>query len=204
MRERRAWCVGMVVLAGCNNGAPATNVLSLSATLPGPGGEVVIDYEDDESRGEWWPCDARLTARACVGDAHVAVFFSLPVVDRLAELGSTICVDGDVASGAYEIFKDRYDNLADARIPEDVSAFVVVGSDADGDGVIETLAPETHGAARVVEGRVEIFALTGFDAPLSLRLTGTTENGEPVAVTFLGPMTVPAAIPGPEGPASCP
>ncbi len=50
MRQRRAWFVGMFVLAGCNNGAPATNVLSLSATLPGPGGEVVIDYEDDESR----------------------------------------------------------------------------------------------------------------------------------------------------------
>lgn len=198
------WGTAMLMMAACNNGAPSSDVLSVSATLPGPGGEVVVDYEDAESRGEWWPCDARLTAEACVGDAHVAIFLSIPVVNRLAELGSTICVQDGVPSGAYEILADRFSNLADARIPEDLSAFVVVGSDVDGDGVVEDLVPEMRGASQVVEGRVEIFALTGFDSPLSVRLTGATENGATVAATFLGPMNVPEEVPAPEGPTTCP
>lgn len=192
-----------VVACACGNGAPADDVLAVSATLPGPGGDVVVDFSDARSRGEWWPCDGRLTAQACVDDAHVNVFVSLPVVDRVEELGSTICVQDGAASGAFEILKNRFDNLADARIPDDVSAFVVVGSDADGDGFTEDVEGETAGAARVLEGTIEIFSLNGFDQPLSLRLTGTVEGGAAVEVTFLGPMSVPAVVPPPEGPGTC-
>jgi hypothetical protein len=203
MRSERLALFSLLVLGACGNGAPTDDVLAVKATLPGPGGDVVVDFRDGRSRGEWWPCDGRLTAQACVDDAHVTVFLSLPVVDRVEELGSTICVQDGTASGAFEILKNRYDNLADARIPADVSAFVVVGSDADGDGFIEDIDGETLGASRVLEGTIEIFSLNGFDEPLSLRLTGTVEGGAPVEVIFLGPMSVPAVVPPPEGPGTC-
>jgi hypothetical protein len=202
MRFERVFVLALLGTA-CGNGAPADDVLSVRGTLPGPGGDVAVDFSDGRSRGEWWPCDGRLTAQACVDDAHVNVFLSLPVVDRVEELGSTICVQDGSASGAFEILKNRYDNLADARIPDDVSAFVVVGSDTDGDGFVEDIEGETAGAARVLEGTIEIFSLNGFDQPLSMRLTGTVEGGEAVEVTFLGAMSVPAVVPPPEGPGTC-
>jgi hypothetical protein len=195
--------LSLLLVTACGNGAPTDEVLALTTTLPGPDGEVAVDFRDGRSRGEWWPCDGRLTAQTCVGDAHVNVFLSLPVVDRVEELGSTICVQDGAASGAFEILKNRYDNLADARIPEDVSAIIVVGSDADGDGFVEDVDGETAGAGLVVEGTIELFSLNGFDQPLSLRLTGTVEGGAPIEVTFLGPMSVPAVVPPPEGPETC-
>lgn len=195
--------VVVLVLAGCGNGAPVDDTLTVRGRLPGPDGSVDVDYKDAAARGEWWPCDGRLTARACVGDAHVNVYLSLPVVDRVEELGFNLCVQDGVASGAFEILKNRFDNLADARVPDDVSAFVVVGSDADGDGFVEDIPGETLGAARVVDGTIEIFSLNGFDAPLSMRLRGTVEGGDDVEVTFLGPMSVPAVVPPPDGPGSC-
>lgn len=198
--------VGLAVASSssCGNGAPSQDVFAVTGTLPGPdGADVVIEYSDPAARGEWWPCDGRLTAPTCVGDAHVNVFLSIPIVDRVEELGFNLCVQDGVASGAFEILQDRYKNLADARVPDDVQVLVVVGSDTDGDGFVENIAGETTAAARVVEGTIEIFSLNGFDEPLSMRLTGTVEGGEPIEVTFLGAMTVPAVVPPPDGPSTC-
>ena len=101
--------VGVVVMAvaavsaagaGCSN-APSVDVLRVTGSLDGPNGPVDVAFEDSGSRGEWWPCDGRLTAQACIGGAHVNVFFSLPVVDSVQELGSTICVEDGIAHGAF-------------------------------------------------------------------------------------------------------
>jgi len=208
---RPRWLPVVVVLVGallgpgaaCNS-APTTDVLSVAGRLPGPAGAIEVDFSDARSRGEWWPCDGRLTAQACVGDAHVNVFLGLPVFASVDELGANRCVFDGVASGAFEILQNRFDNNQDATIPGDVSAFILVGSDANGDGFVATEdAAETDGIARVVEGTLTLFSLTGFDAPLSMRLAGTTEAGDEVDVTFLGPMTVPATVPPLEGPATC-
>lgn len=196
-----AACV--VAGVGCSD-APTTDVLSVAGRVSGPAGAIEVDFSDARSRGEWWPCDGRLTAQACVGDAHVNVFLGLPVFESVDELGANRCVFDGVASGAFEILKNRFDNNQDAVIPGDVSAFILVGSDDNGDGFIATEdAAETDGIARVVEGTLTLFSLTGFDAPLSMRLAGTTEAGDDVDVTFLGPMTVPAVVPPLEGPATC-
>jgi hypothetical protein len=195
---------GLVAANVACNQAPATDVFSVAGRLPGPGGAVEVDFSDARSRGEWWPCEGRLTAQACVGDAHVNVFLGLPVFESVDDLGADRCVFNGVASGAFEILKNRFDNNQDATVPRDVSAFILVGSDDNGDGFVATKnTAETTGIARVVGGTLTLFSLTGFDAPLSMRLEGKTEAGDDVDVTFLGPMTVPTVVPPLEGPATC-
>jgi hypothetical protein len=194
----------MVIGASSCDPAPSEPVLRIQARLPGPGGATDVDFRDSRSRGEWWPCDGRLTAQACVGDAHVNVFLSLPTFQSVDELGGSRCVFDGVASGAFEILRARFDNNQDALVPDDVSAFILVGSDDNGDGFVATEdAAETTGITRVARGTLTLFSLTGFDAPLSMRLEGTTDAGDDVDVTFLGPMTVPAMVVPLEGPATC-
>jgi len=190
--------------AGCGVPAPTEDVLSVRGSFNGPTGLVDVDFSDGGSRGEWWPCDGRLTAQACVGDAHVNVFLGLPVFRELSELGGDRCVFDGVASGAFEILERKFDNNQDAKVPDDVSAFVLVGSDADGDGFVETNdGDETVAAGRILSGDITLFSLTGFDAPLALHLVGSTDAGTSIDVTFLGPMTVPAVVPALEGPDTC-
>ncbi len=194
----------MVIGAVSCDPAPSDPVLRIQARLPGPGGATDIDFRDSRSRGEWWPCDGRLTAQACVGDAHVNVFLSLPTFQSIDELGGSRCVFDGVASGAFEILQARFDNNQDALVPDDVSAFILVGSDDNGDGFVAAGdAAETTGVTRIARGALTLFSLTGFDAPLSIRLAGTTDAGDDVDVSFLGPMTVPAAVLPLEGPATC-
>jgi hypothetical protein len=194
----------MVIGVSSCDPAPSEPVLRIQARLPGPGGATDVDFRDSRSRGEWWPCDGRLTAQACVGDAHVNVFLSLPTFQSIDELGGSRCVFDGVASGAFEILQARFDNNQDALVPDDVSAFILVGSDANGDGFVAAGdVAETTGVTRVARGVLTLFSLTGFDAPLSIRLEGTTDAGDDVDVSFLGPMTVPAAVLPLEGPATC-
>jgi hypothetical protein len=193
----------MVVLGGCSN-APSSEVLAVKGALQGPDGALDVDYSDARSRGEWWPCDGRLTAQACVDGAHVNVFFSLPVVNRVEELGSTICVEDGVAQGAFEILERRFKAGQDASVGDDVSVFVVVGSDENDDAFQNPDDPaENAGSAFLSSGTIELFSLNGFDQPLSMHLSGENEEGDVVDVTFLGPMTVPAVVPPPESSATC-
>jgi hypothetical protein len=195
--------IASVWVASCSR-APTTDVLALSGGLDGPNGALDVNFEDARSRGEWWPCDGRLTAQACVDAAHVNVFFSLPVVDRVQELGSTICVEDGVAAGAFEIMERQFKNGQDAIVGEDVSAFIVVGSDENDDAFINPDDPEENaGSAHIVEGTIELFSLNGFDQPLSMIMTGETAAGDAVSVTFLGPMSVPAVVPPPESSQTC-
>ena len=211
--RRSAVVVVVALISACDPQPPANDVLAVSGNLQGPAGAVDVAFSDPRSRGEWWPCDLRMTNQACVNDDdggrfHVGAFIGLPGHDELADLGGSDCVVDGAAQGAFEILRLKFDAGDPALIPDDVSAFVLLGSDVDGDGSADLAdGSETRAAARIVSGTVEIGTLFGFLEPLSLRLTGTTaadtEEGAPVVVEFRGPMSNPALVPGLEPPATC-
>jgi hypothetical protein len=205
----RAAAAAVVVVVGvvlaCDPQPPANDVLRVNGVMSGPEGDVTIAFEDVRSRGEWWPCDGRMTAQACVdGESHVGVFLARPEIEDLSQLGQNGCVVEGEAQGAFEILRLKFDALDPAIIPDDIAAFVLIGSDVDGDGSadLENKA-ETRAAARIASGSVEIGTLFDFDEPLSFRLTGKTEAGEDVVVEFRGAMSNPALVPGLEAPTTC-
>ncbi|MDP2339931.1 MAG: hypothetical protein Q8O67_03150 [Deltaproteobacteria bacterium] len=207
----RVVVVGLL-LAACDPQPPATDVLRVQGTMAGPDGDVDVTFADVRSRGEWWPCDGRLTAQACVDGAparqgnkfHVGVFLGRPEIEDISQLGANGCVVDGAAQGAFEILRLKFDALDPAIIPDDITAFVLIGSDVDGDGSADLQdAEETRAAARIVSGEVEIGTLLGFEEPFAFRLTGKTEEGEDVVVEFRGPMSNPALVPGLEAPSTC-
>ncbi|HEY1098381.1 MAG TPA: hypothetical protein VGF99_05620 [Myxococcota bacterium] len=171
--------------AGCSDW-PAAETLSVATTVQDrSGAHVVVDF-DGAGRGEWWTCDLRLTSAACVGDHHVEVFLGLPVLDDVDELGSARCVDEQGPSGVFEIMGYVGTPL---RIPDDVSAFVVLASDVDGDGLLDLdRDDELGGRATITAGEVRVYSYGAIDAPLTLRITGTTAAGDDVDVAFSGAM----------------
>jgi hypothetical protein len=180
---------------------PARDLLRVQGRLRGPDGAVDVDFTDERSIGEWWPCDARLTARGCVDDRfHVAVFLGLPGHDDLEDLGGGACVtdvDGTPqASGAYEILRRRFFDRDDPVVGRDVSVFVLVASDADDNGVPTLQDPaETRGVTQVTQGTLDIATLEGFDAPFSMRLEGQDDDGDDVLIEFRATMGVPDRVP---------
>ena len=78
-----AACAASAVACTSDDDAlPKEDVLRVEGTLPGPNGPQGLSFRDARSRGEWWPCDARFTAQACVDDGdrsyHVNVFIGRP------------------------------------------------------------------------------------------------------------------------------
>ena len=199
-----AFCC-VVCCVACDPQPPGSDVLRVQGTLPGPDGAVDVDFADLRSRGEWWPCDARMTAQLCVDDEfHVGVFLGLPAHDDVSNLGGGSCAVDGVAQGAFEILRSKFDAGDAALVGDDVSAFVLIGSDVDGDGSADLEDPgETRAVTRVVQGRVEIGTLFGFEEPFSFRLTGQTEAGDDVVVEFRGEMSNPPLVPGLEAPTTC-
>lgn len=188
----------------CDGGPPTTDILSIKGTLRGPIGEDNIDFSDTRSKGEWWPCDARLTAQTCVDDEfHVGVFIGRPELDGVADLGGNGCVVDGEPQGAYEILRSKFDDFGTAEIGVDVSAFVVIASDKDGDQSADVdSADESKAIAVIDDGKIEMSALAGFEDPFAMRLTGTAD-GNDVVVDFLGPMSNPGFIPGLEASTTC-
>ncbi len=197
--------VAIAAFCACDPQPPASEVLRVQGDLTGPEGSVDVAFDDPRARGEWWPCDARLTSQACVDDDfHVGVFLGLPTHDDISDLGGNACVVEGEAQGAFEILRLKFDAGDTPLIPDDVSAFVLIASDVDGDGSADLdSAAETHAAARISVGSIDIGTLFGFEETFSLRLTGTTEEDEDVVVEFRGEMTNPALVPGLEAPATC-
>jgi hypothetical protein len=198
------------VTVGCPEAPPTTDVLTLSGALSGPGGDVDVDFSDAASRGEWWPCEARLTATACVseggGQHHVNVFIARPEIDDIASLGGTGCVVDGAAQGAFEILRAAFGSASgEAVIGEDVNVFVLVGSDVDGDGSADLDDDgETFAVAKLSGGTVGLVSLQDFTDPLSLRIDGAAEGVDgDVTVVFLGPMTNPQVIAPLEPPTTC-
>lgn len=195
----------VVAAASCQPQPPAADLLRVQGALQGPAGAVDVDFADVRTRGEWWPCDVRLTTQACVeGDFHVGVFLGLPAHDDLSDLGRNTCTVDGVAQGAFEILQSKFDRGDPALIPDDISAFALIGSDGDGDGSADLANPdETHASTHIVEGAVEIGTLFGFEEPFSFRLTGQNDQGQDVVVEYRGAMSNPALVPGLEAPSTC-
>lgn len=196
-------------LAGCPEGPPKDEVLSLVGALTGPGGDVDVDFADAAPRGEWWPCEARLTATGCVnegdGQHHVNVFIARPEIDDVAELGGAGCVVDGAPQGAFEILRAAFGSASgEAVIGTDVSVFVLIGSDVDGDGSADLDDErETLAVAKLSGGTVGLVSLQDFTDPLSLRIDGTEDDDDDVTVVFFGPMANPQVIAPLEPPTTC-
>ena len=188
----------------CDPGPPTADVLHIQGTLEGPDGPTDVQFSDSRSKGEWWPCDARLTAQACVdGEFHVGVFIARPELDAVADLGGNACVVDGAPQGAYEILRSKFDDFGTAVIGEDVSAFVVVASDIDADGSADLDdGAETRAVAVVDDGTVEMSALAGFEDPFAMRLEGKAGDRD-VVVEFRGPMSNPGVVAPLEPATSC-
>jgi hypothetical protein len=196
--------VSLAALASCAPSPPAEDVLRVEARVVGADGVVDVDFADTNSRGEWWPCDARLSATGCVDDRfHVSVFLGLPSYRSFDEVGGSACVQDGQASGVFEIIQ-RHAALGDnAVVGEDLSAFVLVASDADGNGVASLEDPrETLGLTRLQSGVVEVGFFDSFDTPFSIRLAGESPEG-PVVIEFRATMTSPPVVPALEPSSTC-
>jgi hypothetical protein len=200
-----AFCTA--AMAGCPPVGSAERLL-LEGTLEREGIErtddaaVVVDYLSDGSRGEWWPCDLRMTAQGCVDGKHVNVYAALPNVTSIDGLARNACVVDGVPYGVYELIDDtREDELA---LGTEVNAFVLVASNVNEPaGADLSDDEETHAASRLVSGTLSIFEKGRPDEPLYVKLVGRTAAGRDVTVEFNGPMSAPLTIPPLESPSTC-
>ncbi|MCC7074946.1 MAG: hypothetical protein IT383_26785 [Deltaproteobacteria bacterium] len=198
--------VAMVVTLGaaaCPQ-VPAEDTLTLSGDLErdGVGGSsstaVSVDFGSKNARGEWWSCDLRLTANACVGQHHVNLYVALPSVVDFDGLGHAACVGSDGQPwGAFELLTQKTNDGEPITVPGDATVLVLVASDVDGDGAADLADDaETTASTRVMDGEVTVLHIGSFDDPLSIRVEGTTANGNAVSAEFSGP-TSPAPNPPP-------
>ena len=159
--------------------------------------KVGVKYASKNARGEWWPCDLRLTATACVGDFHVNVYVSPPNVSDFEGVGQTACADeGENAFGAFEILKEKLDDGEKPQIPNDIAVLVLVASDADEDGAASLESDDETKAASVLgDGEIEIVSMGSFDDPISLKIDGETSEGHKVAIEVDGPTNPVTEVP---------
>ncbi len=175
--------VGAGSTAGCPN-VPPSEQLSLKGKMERDGVEgtnlqdVDVDYASRSARGEWWSCELRLTAGACVGDHHVNVWLALPGATTFDDLGGAGCVDADGNPfGVFELLTDKVTHGDPIEIPGDVQALVLVASDVDGNGSADLENDdETTAASRYLEGLVEVQSLGSFDDPVALTISGITSG----------------------------
>jgi hypothetical protein len=84
----------------------------------------------------------------------------------------------------------------------DLEVFVVVGSNLEGDPLIELDNPtETTAATWLGGGTLTVNRYAGSDA-LGFDLVGSSRGGPEVQISFNGPAQV-ADVPGPPGPEGC-
>ncbi len=159
---------------------------------------VAVDFGSKNARAEWWSCDLRMTANACVGQHHVNLYLALPSITTFDGLGHAACVGNDGQPfGAFELLAQKTGDGEPITIPGDVTVLALVASDVDGDGAADLADDvETTAASRLMDGDVTVLHIGSFDDPLSLRVEGTTANGGAVLAEFAGP-TSPAPNPPP-------
>jgi hypothetical protein len=189
--------------AACPNIPPAEQ-LSVKGKMERDGVEatdlqdVGVDYASKSSRGEWWSCELRLTAGACVGDAHVNVWLALPSATSFDQLGGNACVDADGNPfGVFELLTDKLAHGEPVEVPGDVQVLTLIASDKDGDGSADLENDdETTAASRMLEGLVEIQSLGSFDDPVALTASGITDGDSlQLDIAMNGP-TAPVPTPG--------
>lgn len=207
-RSSRAWALASAfALWGCPQLQENPQELHVEGTLDRDSIEgsssapVPIAYLSEGARAEWWPCDLRLTAQACVGEHHVNVYVTLPHVTGLGGIGTASCVSGDQAQGVYEV-------IAEARGGEHtlgthLNAFILVASNMDdAPGAVLNDDEETTAATRLVSGKLAVTHWAGLEG-IGLTIEGTTQGGRQVSLRFLGPASSPGAVPVLEGPSTC-
>lgn len=163
--------------------------------------EVLIAYRSETARGEWWPCDLRLTAGGCVDDHHVNVFITRADAE-FTDVGSGACFDanGDAQGVLQALFETGQGTYA---IGADFNAFVVIASDTDDTpGADFESADETTAAAAISSGSLEVIGFAG-ESGITLALDGQTREGREVRIEFAGPTSVPAQVTPLDGPESC-
>ena len=183
---------------------PAEDTLTLAGDVErdGVGGSsttaVSVDFGSKNARAEWWSCDLRMTANACVGQHHVNLYLALPSVVDFDGLGHAACVGTDGQPwGAFELLTQKTGDGEPITIPGDVTVLILVASDVDGDGAADLADDgETTASTRLMDGAVTVLHIGSFDDPLSLQVTGTTATGNAVDAAFAGP-TSPAPNPPP-------
>jgi hypothetical protein len=194
------------VLVGCADDPPALKIAgtlereSIERTNESP---VDVDYDSLEARGEWWPCDLRLTAQGCIDGFHVNVFLGLPPVAGLDDLGLRACVDDSGEPfGVFEVIQTDADRTL--TIGSDVSVFALVASDVtEGAGADLDDDAEVRAASRLTSGTVAIERFTDVEGALALTIDGVTASGRAVEIHFEGPMTNPRVITALESSTSC-
>jgi hypothetical protein len=195
----------IALLAACPVVPPAEE-LHVSGKLERDGVEgtdlqdVPVDYASKGARGEWWSCELRMTAGACVGDDHVNVWLAMPGSLHFEDLGHAGCVDADHNPfGVFELLTAKLADGAPVAIGTDVQAFVKIGSDKNGDGLADLDDDaEVHAATRMLNGNIEIVSLGSFDDPVSLTMSGLTSGDSlQLDVAMNGP-TQPVPNPGPD------
>ena len=196
----------LLLALGCTKIVPDES-LTLQGTLDRESiedsaeGQVDVDFTSSPARGEWWPCDLRLTSQACIGEHHVNVFLSLPEVSDFALIGGTSCVQDGVPFGLLEVMQQK--GRGTYTIGADISAFVLVASDTDdAPGVLFNSDAETTAATRITAGAVTVTGLAGRDG-ITLTMDFTTADGHEVTGSFSGPTSLPAVVPTIEGPSTC-
>ena len=211
MRARAvAFAPFVALLAGCPH-LPAAEVLSVQGQLERDGVDggdtttVPFAFTGAAARGEWWPCDARLTAATCDGDRHVNVYLGLPNVTSFDALGQRGCVDADGnAAGVYETLLGRTNAGDPITLPSVLNVLVLVASDVNGDGSADLVDDEeTAAASRFGRGAITVTSLGRFDGPMGLVVEGATAEGQPLTVEFQGPMSSVNTIPTLDAPRSC-
>lgn len=195
-----AACGFTVGLLACGGLEQIPERLSLEGTLDrdsvssAQSAPVPVAYSSEGARGEWWPCDVRMTAPGCVDDFHVNVYVALPGVTSLSGVGGGACVSGGFAEGVYELIQRR-GGRGDYAIGQDVSAFVLIASDKDDvPGADFTSDAETLAATRLVSGTFRVERLVATDA-LGASLRAMTAEGRELEVQFQGPMRSGSVVP---------
>ena len=189
---------GLLILAAAGCSPVGNNErLWVEGTLerfaPEDNSAVEVSYLSEGARGEWWPCDLRLTAQGCLGEHHVNVYIGLGGLGSVDEIGRAGCVVDGRAFGAYEVIAER--RAGEYTLGADLSAFVVIASNTDDvAGADFASDDETTAVSQVQTGTLTVDRYRGLDA-IGLTIDGTTREGNAVHIEFNGPTTTPSVVP---------
>ena len=193
--------VGSLALAACGGGLnePKDELrvdgeLDRNGVTQAQSPAVPVAYASELARGDWWPCDLRVTAQACVGDAHVNVYLTLPAISDIGDVGGAGCVSGGEARGLYEWMADQ-GGRGEYEVGQDLNAFVLVASDHDEvPGADFDNDTETQAVSRLVSGTLRVDRWADYSA-LGFHLEGATSQGRQVVIDFLGPTYSGSVLP---------
>jgi hypothetical protein len=195
---RGAALLAACAVAGCDPGGAGRVLespgLVIEGVLASPSGDAfTLRLDDKQARGEWWPCEGRLTTSACVGDRHVEIILARPNVEDFFAAGAKNCVANGVAEGAFESAQFAFSFRDAQRVPEDMRVFVVLASDkndnAKADLLDEAGTPTENevGALDALAGTLTVDRLDGFEGSFAAHFEGKSSNGA-LAFSFFGEM----------------